>query len=262
MTHQMPVYDARRNHATLDQEGFQRVDHPYEHVNYYNEEEVFQRYYKEVQQLVQKTINANSVYVFDHILRAFRKEGQDQPVAVVHNDYTLDGASRRLQLFTEPPLSTDTWAKTHNGKPLISKEEFEKLKGKRYVIINVWRNISNELLTDYPLAFVDAKTLSKDDLITNELRYSDRIGEVYLSRYNSNHHWYYYPNLNRNETILLKTWDSHGLFLKDTEYESQLQGIQPISATFCLHSAFIDPLTLINAPKRESIEVRTIAFFD
>jgi hypothetical protein len=33
-------------------------------------------------------------------------------------------------------------------------------------------------------------------------------------------------------------------------------------ARFTAHSAFVDPDTPIDAPARESIEVRTLAFFD
>ena len=35
-----------------------------------------------------------------------------------------------------------------------------------------------------------------------------------------------------------------------------------VPATFSLHSAFVDPQSPANAADRESIEVRTVAFFD
>jgi hypothetical protein len=52
--------------------------------------------------------------------------------------------------------------------------------------------------------------------------------------------------MKRDEAILIKCYDS----LKDGR------------ARFSLHSAFDDPATPANARPRQSIEVRTLAFFD
>lgn len=78
-------------------------------------------------------------------------------------------------------------------------------------------------------------------------------GENYFASYTENHRWYYYPEATRNEALLLKVWDSAGA-LATGDSSSQ-------RSTFSFHSAFKDPTTT-GAPARESIEVRTIAFFD
>ena len=64
--------------------------------------------------------------------------------------------------------------------------------------------------------------------------------------FNPDHRWYYFPKMARNEALVFKVYDSE----KDGR------------ARFTAHTAFDDPTTPAAAPPRESIEMRTIAFFD
>ncbi len=73
----------------------------------------------------------------------------------------------------------------------------------------------------------------------------DRVGETYQLRYNPDHQWFYFPQMRRDEAIVFKV------------YDSQSHG----RARFTPHTSFIDPTTPPNAPPRQSIEVRTFAFF-
>ena len=92
---------------------------------------------------------------------------------------------------------------------------------------------------------IDATTQQPGDLINWELRYADRTGEIYAMRYSPEHRWHYFPGMTADQALLLKTYDS------ETDGRCRLMG----------HSAFEDPLTQPNAQPRESIEVRTMAFF-
>jgi hypothetical protein len=64
-------------------------------------------------------------------------------------------------------------------------------------------------------------------------------------RHSSVHRWWYFPKMMPEDVLLLKT------------YESETDG----RARFLGHSAFEDPNTSPDAPVRESIEIRTMAFF-
>jgi len=64
-------------------------------------------------------------------------------------------------------------------------------------------------------------------------------------RHSSVHRWWYFPKMTPEDVLLLKT------------YESETDG----RARFLGHSAFEDPNTASDAPVRESIEIRTMAFF-
>ena len=113
----------------------------------------------------------------------------------------------------------------------------------RFAVINVWRPIRGPV-QENPLAVCDAQTIAQDDLVCNDLIYRDRVGEVYVLAYNPQHRWFYFPRMEKHEVMLLKCYDSDAR-----------------RARFTAHSAFDDPTSPSDAPARESIEVRTLAFF-
>merc|ERR1711865_327326 len=140
------------------------------------------------------------------------------------------------------------------------------------MFINVWRNIADEPVEDMPLGVVDASTVPNKDLVTFEVRYVDRTGENYLAKHDPPggvsddryHKWLYFPQMTKDEAMLLKTWDSAGVQFKGFEVEGHTgsKGAgwwPPTRSTFCLHSAFHDATAPAKCPKRRSIEVRLVA---
>ena len=71
------------------------------------------------------------------------------------------------------------------------------------------------------------------------------VGPHYVMRYSARHRWHYFPHMEPSHALILKTYDS------ETDGRARFMG----------HSAFEDPTSPLNAPRRESIEVRTMAFF-
>ncbi len=100
-------------------------------------------------------------------------------------------------------------------------------------------------MLETPLAVCDARSIKPGDLVATELKYRDRSGEVQSLAYNANHRWFYVPNMQQNEAMLIKCFDS--------AHDGR--------ARFTAHSAVEDPTSPPDAPARESIEVRTLAFF-
>jgi hypothetical protein len=97
-----------------------------------------------------------------------------------------------------------------------------------------------------PLAIADSQSIAAKDLVGTERRYPDRVGEIYHLAYNPDHRWFYFPNMQTDEAIVFKCYDS----------------MQDGRARWSAHAAFDDPNSPANAPARESIEMRTLAFFD
>jgi hypothetical protein len=185
----------------------------------------------EVVELVRAVTGAARVVVFDHTLRRRddgvrdRTPGQArQPASRVHIDQTVASGPQRVRD--------------------LMGEQAEDLLTRRAAIINVWRPIHHEA-RDWPLAFADARSVGKDDLIPSDLIFPHRKGEIYLLRHDPAQRWLYIPDLAPDEALLIKCWDS-----------------DPGVARFAPHTAFEDPTTPADAPARESIEFRTIAFFD
>ena len=91
-------------------------------------------------------------------------------------------------------------------RDLLPDEAEELLKG-RVQVINLWRPIRGPL-RDAPLAVCDARTVDAEDLVPSDLVYRDRVGETYSVTYNPAHHWYYVPEMRRDEALLLKIADT------------------------------------------------------
>jgi hypothetical protein len=221
-----------RPHApgfTLERDGFRFVHHDTRMSDFFNEEEVRRVYYPEMEALVKAESGAARVVVFDHTLRTANDELREQRrirevVRRVHNDYT-------------------EWSGPQRVRDLLPQEA-DALLRRRFAIVQVWRPIRLPV-ESFPLAICDARTLSDDDLIVSERRYPNRVGQTYAIKYNPQHRWYWFPRMRRDEALVFKVYDS----LKDGR------------ARWTAHTAFDDPSAPPNPRPRESIEIRTLAFF-
>jgi hypothetical protein len=219
-----------REPFSLDRDGFSLVDHETKVANFFDEDEVQSVYYPEIERLVKEMTGAVKVLVFDHTLRAADEATREEmkvgaPVRRVHNDYT-------------------EWSGPQRVRDLLSAEEAAARLQRRFAVIQVWRPIRRPVESS-PLAIADARSLASKDLVATERRYPDRVGEIYHITYNPNHQWFYFPNMQRNEALVFKTYDS----------------ANDGRARWSAHAAFDDPMSRPDAPARESIEMRTLAFF-
>lgn len=229
--HRVPVHDARELSPapSLDIHGFMLAHLETAVENLYDAAAAQDVYYREVEQLVARVAGAARVVAFDHNVRCAQmvaqgENGAQRPVKFPHNDYTERSAPQRV-------------------RDLMGGAEAERLLRNRFAVINVWKPIHGPV-REAPLAVCEARSIRPRDLIPTELRYRDRIGEVYSLRFNPDHRWFYFPSMQANEALLLKCFDS-----------------DPSRACFTAHSAFDDPTSPPDPPARESIEVRTLAFF-
>ena len=93
---------AVRDELDLEVHGFEFVDHATKMVDFFDEEELRQVYYTEVEALIRKVSGAQRVQIFDHTLRsgneAERQERQiREPVLSAHNDYTEWSGPQRVR---------------------------------------------------------------------------------------------------------------------------------------------------------------------
>ena len=222
----VPVFDARRlaDAPRLDIDGYELVAHETD-VDFGDEEAIRSVYYDEAAELVRAATGASRVTVFDHTLRRSGRDGSRQPVRRAHNDYTETSGPQRVRDL----MGTEAGA----------------LLERRFAIVNVWRPIEGPA-AHAPLAICDARSMGPGDFVPADLVYSDRRGETYQVRYSEGQRWFYAPDMAPGEAMLIKCFDS------------ATDG----RARFTAHTAFDDPLTPAGAPPRQSIEIRTLAFFD
>ena len=183
----------------------------------------------------------------------------------MHGDYTLVSAPQRLRALASPPGVNDTLRYVlEGGKSLLTTDLVSRTleERKRFALINVWRNIDHSPVMSDPLALCDGQSVAPDDLVVFEIHYHDRIGENYFAKYAPYHKWWYYPLVTRDEVVLIKQWDSAGeLAQSDGVHAESTVGNGDAPCTFSFHTAFSDPNTPTDAPDRQSIEVRCVAFF-
>jgi len=231
--HRVQIRNARPLAAslTLDGAGFTLVRAQSDFADFDDDAAIRSSFYPEVERLIAAATGAERVIGFDHNIRnaeraANGEEGIRAPVPRVHNDFTLRSGPERVRAELE-----------------LRGIDPDALSGRRFAIINLWRPINRPALKS-PLALGDARTIAPDDLVATDLIYRDRTGETYAVRHNPAQQWYYFPNLSPTEAILLKGYDS-------------AEGV----ARFTAHAAFDDPLSPVDAPERESIEVRALAIY-
>ncbi len=230
--HRVTIANARpiAGQPSLDLEGFALVPHRTAVRDFWDEAQTLALGHPEAAEIVKAATGAARIVVFDHTLR--RRTGDPdrsphaprQPVARVHVDQTVRSGPQRVRD--------------------IMGDEAEALLSRRAAIVNVWRPIRHAA-QDHPLALGDARSIDPADLLPSEQIFRHRSGETYGLAYHPAQRWHYIPDLGLDECILIKCWDS-----------------DEAVARFAPHSAFDDPTTPPGTPPRESIEFRTIAFFD
>ena len=228
----IPIFDGRpfAKQFSLDREGFELHPHQTAVTNFLDDEAIRNIYYPEVIKLVKAATGASDVFIFDHTVRIEEDAKREHnarraPVQVVHNDYTDKSGPTRI-------------------RDLLPPEKAEAYLAGRFAQINVWRSIGAPVQTT-PLAVSDAQSIAPADLVPTDLVYGDRTGEIYQFHHNPAHRWFYFPDMTRNEALLLKG------------YDSATDG----TARFTPHTAFTNPEAAADAPPRESIEVRSFVSF-
>jgi hypothetical protein len=229
---EVTIHDARllQPPASLDRHGFTLRPHATQVEDFYALESVQTVYEAEITELVLDASAGVGAQVFDHTLRSDSRNirgerSTREPATVIHNDYTDASAVKRL-------------------RDLLPSDEAKQRQHHRFAIVNVWRSIAGTVRSS-PLACCDATSIDAADLVATERRARDRSGELQLVTWNPAHRWYYYPEMGRDEALLIKTFDS------------SRDGL----ARRSIHTAFDNPLVPPDSPARESIESRVLVFF-
>jgi hypothetical protein len=218
--------------SSLDVEGFKLVRQATEVKDFYDDAQVESPYHDEVKALLTEITGAVRIEIFDDTRRSTSLQRQRdkkirEAASIVHNDYTAHSGVQRLRdHFADDP------------------DEAEKLLQRRFAIVNVWRSIAGPIY-NYPLVLCDAATMRPEDLVSVERRAEERTGELQMALHYPGNRWYYFPEMQMDEALLFKTFDS------------KTDG----RARFTIHSSFEDPDAPADAAPRESIETRCLVFF-
>ena len=106
---------------------------------------------------------------------------------------------------------------------------------------------------DIPLAICEAPSTSPADFVEtdiehygeDDLSHPRHRGQIFSVRYNPNHRWFYVRDMQADELLVFKCWDS----------------ARSGPSRYTAHTGFVNPEAPPDAVPRESIEVRTVAIY-
>ena len=253
----VPVRNARSldSPLNLDSAGIALVNHASAVEDFFDNEEVGRVYPAEVEAVVRQITGAQRAASSGWMVRTsddqererrrtsryvLGKGGVQPPARQVHVDQDPARAPRTAQQL---------YARTFPDGPGYS----------RFISCSFWRALSQPP-QDWPLALCDGSSVASDEGIFNPIIFGDSIpdelarqgplpgeellpaGSVFTFR--PTHRWYYYPDMNRDEAVLFKFYDSdHSV------------------AWRVPHTAFEDSAAH-HTRLRTSIEFRVTAYFD
>jgi len=231
--HVVPIHDLRplADGLSFDRNGFLLVKEESAVPAAPDDEEKKRIFAQEAAALVQRLTGADRVIAFGAMLRTDAKEAGDGnlPAFGAHVDY----GARTVRDFTLDHMAQD---------------EAERRLAGRHMLINIWRPL--RVVERSPLALCDASTVQRGDLFQSEVR--GGLGDAkrrslwgFNLAYNPDHRWYYTPRMEPGEAYVFRLFDS-----------------DPEAVQWTGHSAFEDPGAAPDAPPRQSIEIRTIAYLD
>lgn len=233
------IKDIRSEIATedfsLDKNGFEFLKHETKVKDLYDDKKVYTDYTQELEDFLKRLTGADGVNVFDYTRRS------DANIGAVNLDgYGVRGPADRVHVdYTD-------FSGPKRAKEILGKEKYETIldSGGRIVQLNVWRPINGPVKRS-PIAFADASSIKKDDLVATDQIFYDRVGEIYHLSYSDQQKWKWVSLMEDNEILLLKGWDT----------------MDDGRSKYTPHGSFSIPEQNDFDPPRESIEARVFLHF-
>ncbi|KAH9904258.1 hypothetical protein F4778DRAFT_770269 [Xylariomycetidae sp. FL2044] len=239
VNHDICVQDirGRESEFSLERNGFEILkDESILQLEDFKSEDYIQKIYlPECKEVIRRRYSAEHLFVIGFTFRhdhrgALRKyHGAYMPVTTAHVDQTQDALFSRLRQKVGQEKAT------------------EALKNRRCLIVNLWRPLSDPVLS-YPLSCCDIRTVKPEDCIPVDVVKRDSYeGESLYLRHSPGHKFYYLSRQRPDEVLLMRMAES------DPAYPGKVyQGVP--------HAAFPLPgqVGVPPPPARESIEVRVL----
>jgi hypothetical protein len=242
-----PVHDGRKSALPGWQEcGFELAQHESLVSDWQDDEQIVEQHYEEIRQLAKAFTGCDYALVGGHIKRGpeqLKIHADYGPIAFVHSDFAEsygDLMRRHYSADTEE-------AKLNLANSGATLEDVKQCS--RLMILQFWRNLGEPKM-DTPLAFCDARTVSKNDLRPFPVQDYGGGGfdfETLGIATNNSHTWYVFPEMKRDEVAVFRTFDT-----------DRIGSDQPY---WTPHSAFSDPAVSAGRPSRVSIELRATCLF-
>ena len=193
-------------------------------------------YFEEIGDLLKKRLGASRVIICHHAFRARSLPLTDEqcndtyrnPVFYPHVD--------------ADPITAQKWVDDCLGK------EDEKARKNRIQMINVWRPLGANPITNKPLTICDYSSIDVNkDIYPLKIRRTNHHAIAYTITPNAQdaHGWYYLSEMRPDEMFIFKNFDS-----------------KPDVAQFAIHTAFNNDSPPTTNLDQRSLELRCLIFYD
>lgn len=231
--HEVKIYNARpvASSLSLDRQGFALIKHKSAYANELTSEPMRAKYLEEMAQFIKVHFDASAVVAYQHgaipsvIVRSSDGSRGIATGVVAHVDFTSTSAPAVAEISC---LEKGVQSRAYS----------------RLMLIQTWRALSPPP-QDSALGLCDGSSISDDDLVATPYSRDGSAAELWLLRHNPHQRWYYFPEMEQDEVILFKGYDSN-------------RECDPRSA----HSGFDNRLAFPNAEPRVSVETRFFVYFD
>ena len=250
--HEVFLRDARpiAHELSLANEGFILARHKLPRVDFRDPNDVIRRYLPEMQEFIQHISGADKVVVCDGPITRFANMAEKhstQPALYTHTDYGGNSALASIGISRDRFLPQEA-ADAERDELLRKSFGTEQPEYKRVMSIQTWRTFS-EPPHDTELAMCSSSSVEPEDVIIGEtkarfLDFDQSSHEFSLYRHNPNQRWFYFPDMEPDEIMVLVGWD----FTRPQLCRAQ-------------HSAFPNLRNGHLSTGRNSIDVRSFAFF-
>ena len=233
------VYNARDldPQPTIASHGFMLINHDTACSDMLNQQEVFSVLYDEYAKVIQDLTDCHSSKVTQHQYR---------------NGFGGLPASHPRAAKPTPNGSEGIYGGIHSDVTPFSEPGWKSLvEGRHFQVFNFWQSSKRMgLIEVMPLSLCDMNSVNPDDMIYadswNQTKHPQKLVSFRLA-YDVRQKWYYYPDMQPNELLIFKQYDS-------------MQEMPNMRCVF--HGAIDLPNTPRNAPLRETIEVRLLALYE
>ncbi|TGJ86359.1 hypothetical protein E0Z10_g2429 [Xylaria hypoxylon] len=222
-------------------------------------DEIKQILYPEAEEFVKSIANATRVHCFSHLIRQNTMEANAEALRKLEEFRGKDNVSDKERLGEAMPARHAHIDQSGKGaRTLLSEnlpDEAEKLCRTRWGTVNLWRPI--QTIRRDPLCFCDGRTIDEEDLApldaipppksSNSFYESISRGNGFQTievRANPKHKWYYLSEMQTDEALVFKCYDSKNS-----------------AQSRCCHASFKHSQTANDAP-RESMEMRFFVFYE
>ncbi|KAI0416283.1 hypothetical protein F5X98DRAFT_344071 [Xylaria grammica] len=215
--------------------------------------------YPEAEEFIKSITNATRVHCFSHLIRQRTVEANIEALKKLENSRGKDNVSDREGFGKAAPARHAHVDQSGKGARTLLNEnlpgEAERLSATRWGTVNLWRPI--QTIRRDPLCFCDGRTISEEDLVPMDAIPPPRGSSSFYEsisrgngfetieiRANPKHKWYYISEMQPDEALVFKCYDSKNS-----------------SESRCCHASFRHPQTA-NAAPRESMEMRFFVFYE